>query len=301
MKLKVLLWNLQDFFLFMDKYQGEDLADLTEAKFQLLTTSFKSNKELEKVRAIAELIENTAPDICLFTEVGGKESLDNFNKYFLNQRFQVIHEPSNSDRGIDLAIMVRSDLPLPYNFQLHKDKVFARGALELILTYNNINLHILLTHLKSKLNLKGQDFEGRTQREAEVFKLLEIGKKIIRDPKSRLIICGDFNGIIAKDSDDHELRHFANKLRLTDVMEVQKIPFFERSTYIYYNNGEDRLMQLDYFLIQESYTRAVGTETKVLDFCGRTRVSFPKNRKEKMSHPSDHYPIQVELEMDKLL
>ncbi|MFT6632013.1 MAG: endonuclease/exonuclease/phosphatase family metal-dependent hydrolase [Bacteriovoracaceae bacterium] len=297
MKLKILLWNLQDFFVFMDKYSGEDLDQLSEPKWQLLTTSFKTSKPLDKLLAIRDLIEKISPDICLFTEVGGKDSLDNFNQYFLKNEFNVLHHESNSDRGIDVGILTSKNLSIEIKDKFHKHKVFARGVHELRLKVNNRYLHILLTHLKSKLNLKGKDFEGRSQREAEVLKLCEIGEKIQSNADSSLIISGDLNGIIGQGSNEYELDHFAKKLGLQDVFEHLNRAIFDRSTYIYYNKqGTGNLMQLDYALISEELKPILNQNSKVLDFCGNERTNFPKDYKEKLKHPSDHYPVYFELD-----
>lgn len=281
----------------MDKYNQEDLLSLSEPKWQLLTTSFKTSKPLDKLIAIKDLIESIKPDICLFTEVGGRESLDNFNQYFLQEQFNVLHHPSNSDRGIDVGALVSKNLKIEVKDKFHNQKVFARGVHEIRLKINNRYLHILLTHLKSKLNLKGVDFEGRSQREAEVLKLCEIGQKIKQKTNCDLIITGDLNGIIAKESNEYELSHFANNLGLTDVLEHLNRPNFDRATYIYYNKqGDGNLMQLDYTLVDQELKKRVLPSTKVLDFCGKERTNFPKDFKEKLKHPSDHYPLLTELD-----
>ncbi len=259
----------------MEKYRDEDMETLSEQKYQMLTTSFKTSKPIEKVRAIRDLIVKVNPDICLFTEVGGAESLNNFNQYFLNNTYTVLHQNSNSDRGIDLAALVNNKSQLDYKFKIHRQKVFARGLFELKLTVNNLNLHILLTHLKSKLNLKGLDFEGRAQRKEEVNKIIQLAQKILSNKNSEVAVCGDLNGIIAPNSDDYELEDFAKILGLKDVLDYQNTPLFDRSTFIYYNNTQANLMQLDYFLLQDHLKTIIGKDTKVLDFLGENLTMFP--------------------------
>ena len=131
MELKVLLWNVQDLFIFMDKYQGEDLSLISEPKWQLLTTSLKNNKELNKVKGLAECINRQSPDLLFLTEVGGKESLDNFNTYFLDDEYLIYHHASNSDRGIDVGILYKKNLKLISQFKFHKHKVFAFGHFQI--------------------------------------------------------------------------------------------------------------------------------------------------------------------------
>jgi hypothetical protein len=278
----------------MDKYQGEDLSLMKEPQWQLLSSSIKINKELSKVLDLAFCVKQTDPDICLFTEIGGRESIDNFNRHFLDNKYQVFHEPSNSDRGIDLAILVKHSISPQCDFSIHNDKVFARGVLNLNYKISpNQNLRFLLTHLKSKLNMKGKDFEGRSQREKEVKRLVEIRKEY---PKDDVIISGDLNGIIYKDETEEELAAFANKAWLEDVLEHEKLPNFDRCTYIYYNKqGDPHMMQLDYFLMsKELYTKTKATG-EVLGFDGQKRVNYPQSLKEKRQLPSDHYPILIKL------
>lgn len=276
----------------MDKYNDENLEEFNEAKWQLLTTSFKTNKELIKVKAIADLIMSTHADLILLTEVGGHESLKNFSHHFLENRFDIIHYDSNSDRGIDLAALISPKLN--YKSKFHNHSCFARGVLEICLEINNFNLHIFHTHLKSKLNLKGKDFEGRAQREKEVNKVVEIIKQ---KNSNHIILTGDFNGIIYQDNTEKELAAFDNKLGLKDAFEHLKSPFFDRWTYLYYNKQNDGIfMQLDYCLLTETLAKNLDKDqTMVLDFEGSKRTHFAKNKLEKNTYPSDHYPIQVQL------
>lgn len=297
MQLKILLWNLQDFYVFMDHYDGENLSDMSNPKWQLLTSSFKTNKDLSKIIAMRDLINKLNPDICLFTEVAGHESLSNFNEYFLNNNFEIIHSDSNSDRGIDLGVLVSKGLQTPLKHKYYRQKVFARGVQELRLSYENLELHIYLTHLKSKLNIAKKDFEGRGQRQLEVEKICDIISKNSSDGHEH-IFAGDLNGIIFKEETEAELALFAKNLRLIDALETINRPYFDRATYFYYNKHNEMIpMQLDYFLLSEGLNKKIEKSTGILDFDGRERVSFPKNLAEKRNQPSDHYPYFLELKI----
>ncbi len=70
---------------------------------------------------------------------------------------------------------------------------------------------LLLAHLKSKLDLKKEDHEGRGQRGAEVRGILKTANKIkVKNPKAPLLICGDLNGVIHKEDTEEELQAFAH-------------------------------------------------------------------------------------------
>lgn len=283
----------------MDKFKGEDLQELTEAKWQILTTSFNPNKSLIKVKAIAELIEKIQPDICLLTEVGGLESLSNFNLFFLQNHFEVICPKSNSDRGIDLGILLKKELKESHHIKFHKKKVFARGVLELTLKHHEKRITFLLTHLKSKIS-KATDFEGRSQRQIEVHELVKIFQKIDQKYKQPLFICGDLNGILCPDTTDIELLDLANKLGLKDVFEHLNRDNFERASFLYYNTSQEtHLMQLDYFLLSDQWRELIDPASCVLDFDGGKRETIPATRDIKLNQPSDHYPLYIKLNLDK--
>lgn len=293
--MKILLWNLQDFFVFLDKLPDDkNPTDLSEPHWQLASSSFKENKSLQHVQAMADLIQNIQPDLCLFTEVGGRESLENLNLHFLESQFKSIHYTTNSDRGIDLGILASKKLEF-LGDKIYRDRVFSRGVLELRLQWEDTKLCFLLTHLKSKLDKEKKDFEGRGKRKEEVSAIIKIAQRRKKQDHN-VIVCGDLNGVIYEDQTEPELNDFAKYLGLKDVLEWLKVPVFERSTYLYYNHKNDMIpMQLDYVLVDAEMAKLLSEETCVVNFEGNPRLNFPKSLAEKRMHPSDHYPLVVKL------
>ena len=298
MPLKLLIWNVQDFFVFLDKYNHDKaLTEYTEPYWQQLSSSLIPNKPLDKVLAIADLIKSLDIDLCFMTEVAGHESLSNFNQYFLDEKFKVHHFPSNSDRGIDVGVLIQKKIKnIASSFHNHSD--FARGLQQITLKYNLKKYHFFLTHLKSKLNKQGKDFEGRTQREKEVNRIIKIIKKLPPKERERSMVCGDFNGIIYKDQTEEELKSFDHKLNFKDAFEILNHDLFERSTYCYFDKQKElNPMQLDYALLGSELAQYLGNNSAVLDFDGKKRTDFPITREEKFRLPSDHYPIYIELQL----
>lgn len=299
--LTIMLFNVQDLFIFMDKYNGEDVTEMNEYQWQLMTTSLVGNKELSKVIELSNAIKDVHPEILMLVEVGGLESVKNFNQYFLNDEYKIYHSPSNSDRGIDVAFLVKKGLNWfadlkPYTkVYLSNGKRAARGFFKLKFTHRNkTQLAIILTHLKSKLDLKKEDFEGRGQRKAEVEFLLNQIKK--HKKKYPLLITGDLNGIIYKDDTDEELKGF-EKLNMLDVLELSNKSIDERHTYVYFNKASQRfLMQLDYILMHKSYKNLI-KDTYVYRFKSPNGndMELPDNRLQKNYLPSDHYPLVLTL------
>ncbi len=291
----------------MDKYDGEDLEELFPPKWQLFSSSFFPNKPLEKLIEIKKMIKTLDPDMLFLTEVGGAESLENFNKYFLDDQFYILCEPSNSDRGIDLGYMINKRLPYKAELishtkkRLSNSKKFARGLMELRLSLNDSYVYInYLVHLKSKLNLKRDDFEGRSQRQAEVDYLKELylkhSKKYDNIP---ITISGDFNGIIYKEETEQEFKELLEQTDLKDAFEHKSLDLQKRMSYCYFNRQGARYpMQLDYFLLGQKHAqilnsaRLIGFNEPYLD-----TYELPGSLQEKFKMASDHFPLLIELNL----
>ena len=306
--LKIFQLNCQDLYVFLDKYNGEDLESLFPPKWQLFTSSFFPNKPLDKLFDLKKMIESIDPDILYLTEVGGVESLRNFNKYFLCEQFNVYSEASNSDRGIDLGYMVNKRVPYKVTIKNHvkatltNGKRFSRGVLELRLTLNDKLLYInLLCHLKSKLNLKRQDFEGRGQRQAELDYLKDLYIKYSNKYKQiPITISGDFNGIIYKQETEVEFENLLNSTKLLDVFEHLDTPLEKRMSYCYFNyQGSRYPMQLDYFLVDTKDKSRIGSNSRLIGFTPPYIDTFelPSNLIEKRTLASDHHPLLVYLKI----
>lgn len=302
-ELKLLVYNLQDFFIFLpdDFTASKGLDELEEVTWQKHATSIKGNKPLVKVKEIADIIKRNSPDIALLTEVGGEESLRWLNQLFLNNQYHVVHHPSHSDRGIDIGYLVHRDFPYKYQcFPIKKQRLAdkslpSRGFLQLSI-YCKPKLDIFLTHLKSKLDLKANDFEGRTKRELEVSFLL---KSLKKNQYRRTIIAGDLNGVIYKDQTEEELKPLIEEASLTDCLEYLNIPLKERTTYSYFKSGHDQIdMQLDYILVSSDLKDNViqAHTVKYLDRDGKS-VAIPHSRKERDFLASDHLPILCKIRL----
>lgn len=304
MILKNLLLNCENLFIFLDKYNGENLEEINEPKWQLFTASFFSNKQLSKCYQIADIIKKKDIDIVSLVEVGGKESLENFNKLFLDSKYKIFHYPSNSDRGIDTGFLIKESIAHFCNLKhlnnnvLDNKKKFSRGLLKLNLQYNEKNYFFLLCHLKSKLDIKKEDFEGRGQRFAEVKEIVKETNWLKKfDPDSSVCVLGDFNGIIFRDETEQELIPFQNN-GLIDLLERNKTESIDRTTYVFFKrNNQDRFsMQLDYALVNHNFFKTV-EDAYICDFSGYKSPLLPKTLKEKKKLPSDHFPYYFEMKI----
>ena len=305
-QLKIMVLNAQDLFLFMDKHDNTSLEDLTEVKWQLMSSSLFNNKSKDKCLALAQTIQRSGADIVMMTEVGGHESLANFARFVLNDEYTSLSLPSNSDRGIDLGYLVKKSLPFELAIHSHIDyalpepaRKFSRDVLRLDLIRNQkIEMIFLLVHIKSKLDLRRNDFEGRTRRVLEVKGLLEIYKKLLVH-NVPILVGGDFNGHAGEKDTEEEFKTLYSETDLKDVAHLAKIPEEDRFSYIYFTRGGNRFVQqIDYLFISEKYSHLLVPEDCYFPRYTNPEglpLPIPKRMEQKNSLPSDHYPFLATL------
>lgn len=309
-KLKIMVLNAQDLFLFMDKHNHAELpvTELTEIKWQLMSSSLFSNKSKEKCLILAQTIKEADADIVMVTEVGGPESLHNFAKYLLSDEYLALSLPSNSDRGIDLGYLVKKSLAYKVDLHTHIDyplplpaRRFSRDVLRLDLKKNNeTEMILLLVHIKSKLNLRGEDFEGRTRRSLEVKGLLEIYQNLAHKfPDVPILVGGDFNGHAGEKDTEEEFKYIYQNTDLKDIAFLTQIPEEDRFSYIYFNRGGNRFVQqIDYLFLSEKFKSILETTEcyfpRYKNLTGAP-LPIPARVEHKNILPSDHYPFLATL------
>lgn len=304
-KLKVVVLNAENLFVFMDRWNGVDLRLMTEPGWQLSNSGLLDNKPLVKLHDLARSIMALDADLILLTEVGGLTSLQNFNQYFLGNTYQCFLEEGNSDRGIDMGYLLRGnwdtkikshrDYPLPHP----KIQRFSRDVLLLELSFEGqVWFNVLLVHLKSKLNMRGEDFEGRTRRAIEVRALAQLVHEM--DPKIPLLLGGDFNGIAQLKDPEPEFLPLYHLAGLKDVAEVASVPDEERFSYIHFRSGTRILQQLDYLFLNSLAQAMVIANSVVFpryqDSQGNP-LPVPKTFDQKKYLPSDHFPLYAEFDL----
>lgn len=331
-RLRVAEFNVENLFVLLDHYQGQDVSRLSEDQWQALTFSTTGNKPLEQVRYLAKVFNEIDADIFMLCEVGGRESLENFNKHFLGDRYQVHLIEGNSDRGIDLGYLVRKSLPFKYDLISHKHRSidflypherltkdtgytdrpsgritshrFSRDVLELrVFEEGAVNpvLVVMLVHLKSQLDRDRIDPSGRDRRRAELEKLVKIYQEIDRDlgGQAPILVAGDFNGAASKLNTDSEFESIYRDTRLLDALEVANIPPIERYTFMQIGRNASQNRQLDYIFVSPQLHDRIDVKSTYVyrykDIWGFVAPP-PKNLAEKRLLPSDHYPVVVTFE-----
>jgi endonuclease/exonuclease/phosphatase family metal-dependent hydrolase len=305
-ELKLCEFNLENLFISMEYYRGQDLKTLSEEDWQsvALPQLRKIQKPLSKVWAVAETIEDIDPDILMLVEVGGRDSLSNLNRHFLGARFIPHFVEGNSRRAIDLGFLVKKGLPFRAETFSNKETPievdslqgkyvsrFSRDVAELRLSDDSgTALILLLTHLKSKLG-SPQDFQGKDVRTAEAFALARIYQRIRSDlPGVPVVVGGDFNNNLASLELEHVLR-----TDLTDFHDILETPEEERFSLVHFDFAEKPNPQtLDYLLVSpELRDQIVGPKSFTYRYKGFYGIPHlpPGSFRERNQLPSDHYPL----------
>ena len=323
--------NAENLFLYLDHYKDQDLDTLSEREWQEFSTSSVSNKPLHKCQWLAQALKDMDPDVVILNEVGGLESLENFNAHFLGGNYKAHLIEGNSDRGIDVGYLVHNRLPLqallishknrPLNFNYPHERIwneqyagdpekkkyashrFSRDVLELRLfedSQQQPNIIFLACHLKSKLDREGIDPLGKDRRQAEFETLLKIYHEVRSETHESVpvVIGGDFNGQARASKPDPEFSDITNAA-LKDVFDVLALEENDRVTRFDIRNGQAPVgQQIDYlFLSPELQDKVVPEHSYVYRYKGDLGVALPEiqTATQQFAMPSDHYPVLVTL------
>lgn len=320
--LKIALLNAENLFLLFDQLPTAEHTKLDEIQWQKLSTSIFPNKNLNKLKELAKCFKEIDADLILLCEVGGAESLKNFNDLFLENKYSTALVEGNSDRNIDVGFLVKKNLPFYFDLTTNKhrsinfnyeseralknqpDHKLSRDCAELKLFQRETDkpfLNVLLTHLKSRLDPEKKDTNGFFRRQAELKTVVDIANEVYaRNPNVPLILAGDFNGQACLKNTDEEFKYLYEKTNLSDVLELSGVPEDKRATFTQVRNGsrgEGR--QIDFcFLTPKAAQYLDKTSTSVYRYKDGYgfALDLPTTLEKKLELPSDHYPILFKLQ-----
>ena len=249
------------------EYTQEQFEALAEAGYLAMNASiYNPNKALEKIAAIGRTIREYDFDFVGLCEVGGMETLVNFNKHYLQGRYDCYLHEENSKRGIFVGALVKKDRFAQVSAR-NMQGAFSRNLMQVTLTGGGTTLHIFVVHLKAQ---HGQDL-GIEQRIAEVKQLCAIVER------QRCVVLGDFNGILIRGENQFEYDPFL-ELPFRDVLEAMDVPAHARFSHFYFKGGPS-FSQLDYIFCSN--------DLAILDG-GMVGDLVPVNYEQRRRLPSDH-------------
>jgi len=328
--LKVMLLNAENLFLLSDQKLVDEHLTTDEHKWQKLSTSVYDNKPLYKLKELTKIIAETNPDLILLAEVGGYESLANFNRLFLKDQYSPALVEGNSARNIDVGYLLKKNIGFYFDLVSNKNRSinfwyphereyleatapekkhpghrFSRDVAELHLFRQNKEkpfMLFLLAHLKSRLDPDGVDHNGYERRHAELKALLEIYQEFEQKFAGLvpIVVAGDFNGNASKRKTDSEFLAIYQTTQLQDVCDLAQLS--DESCITYYQVGRNSKVegkQIDYAFLSPAAARHLRKDTvNIYRYKDRFGAPLdpPSTLDAKGSLPSDHYPLVFLLE-----
>lgn len=311
-QLKLCTFNLENLFISLEHFDGGDLEKFSESEWRRLALSQLRDKQkpINKLWALAAAITDMNPDVLMLIEVGGKESLDHFNHYFLKDAYTPYFVETNSRRAIDLAFMVKRDLCLRAKALSNRHVPvkmrgtpnhglatrFSRDVAEFHLSVGReLKLILLLVHLKSKISTD-RDFQGRDLRRAEAEALAALYEQISQKyPNTPIVVGGDFNSELT--SPELEV---LTQTDLTDFHDLIGTAKEDRISLVHFDyQGKPQPQVLDYLLISphlKSKVIAKSSYTYRYKSFYDTPHPLPTNVHHRYHMPSDHYPVVLTIE-----
>ncbi|WP_291516049.1 hypothetical protein [Bdellovibrio sp. ArHS] len=315
-----------------DGTPGKEVLELSETQWQRLSSSVYENKSLKKTGDIAKALKEINADIVMLCEVGGFESLKNFNHLFMDDAYSPCLIEGNSERNIDVGFLIRKNSPFYFDLQSNKNRPinylypherqslqsgypvkggkvttshrFSRDVAELRLFKTDKEkpfFIILLSHLKSRLDPERIDPNGFERRQAELRTLLEIYRELETvHPDVPILMAGDFNGNASLINTDEEFKDIYSQTPLKDVFEVMNLAQEARATFYQVRNGQRvEGRQIDFAFLSPTLQKLIKAGSahvhKYKDEFGMER-DIPRTMDAKSHFPSDHNPIVFEIE-----
>lgn len=310
-KLRVGTYNVLNLFQKVGKYERQ--ADGT-----MRQTSGRVDKEEASRHAQAKAILEEDLDVVVLQEVENITALEDFNREHLGGAYRAFLIEGNDERGIDVAFLIKKDLPFDVEQRSRKGETWkdpALGGREVPLFSRDLTslvirapgreepLAVLFgTHMKSKRDRPG-DPESGLQRAAQAKRTAEIlaETKAEFGPGVPVLIAGDFNGDLASAP---ELRAIF-EAGFVDGFDAapSKTSREDRVTHTYHpQGGAAQAHQMDGVVIDKAWARLVKSARahRYKDASGKDKP-VPRTYDERSRNPSDHFPVVVELDFAAII
>jgi hypothetical protein len=271
---------------------------------------FPVEKDTERRLGNARAIHEINPDFQVVVEVENMAALQKFNDTYLDHEYEPLLIEGNDVR-IDVAILVKRDLPVNFEWRSFKDykatdghKVFSRD-LPVGLAFardsagNSIaapKFAILATHYKSQRTKPGEP-DTAIKRQEQVVATLDIVNKLqLQYGKDfPIFLAGDFNNKV------HLAPEFSAlfKRGFQDTLDLLPTPPKDRATHYFFpkKGGAPEANQIDAILALAPGVRVLqGSVIADTNNLGQA-LAAPRTFDERESRPSDHRPIGVVLEL----
>ena len=155
------------------------------------------DRKMEDIaRVVTSIDRNRGPAIIGFAEVENLLVMELLAENFLPGTYRVVHEDSPDGRGIDVALLYRSDVAEVGSHRLHKVDLgrgerTTRSILEVEFLREEIPFTVLVNHWPSR---SGGESRSRWKRERAAGVARTVVDSLLKvDPDRDIVLIGDFN------------------------------------------------------------------------------------------------------------
>jgi predicted extracellular nuclease len=315
----VVSWNVENLYDTLNDPQTQD-EDYTP-KSKLGWTTGRYNKKLLDIATVLSLIDHgKLPDVVGLCEIENRSVLRDLVQQspIKAASYKIVHEESDDPRGIDVALLYRSDhfkvmnsFRIPVHYPGEKNSR-SRGILYIRgIALGKDTLHIFVNHWKSR---NGDETETEVKRDFDASMLrLRIDSLLLRDRNSKILCLGDMNDESTNNSISNVLKAscettFPFKSDLVDLMCSQKQLGIGSYSY------KGRWLMLDHIILSKSLLNrktnlyASPLDAKVFNNALLLKENPKANEKvpyktyggdKYMGGVSDHLPVYVNFRVEK--
>ena len=277
-------------------------------------------KDIEQTLGIAKVIKEQNLDIVVLQEVEGETALKLFIKKYLDDAYEPFIYSGNDTRGIDVAIIVKKDLPFKIKYTSNREynwtnaisgeeeKVFSRDLPAIHVWRNdeeateNPAFVLFATHYKSQRNRPNDPRSEvvRTNQVIETRRIISEHEKYY--PETPIYLAGDFNANLHVENEFKSL--FKDQFMKDSFDLLQPVPTKkQRITHTFHpRKGPTKNSQLDGFLTNKNGTDTI-IDARVYRYKDKDgkKKPIPKTYDEREQNPSDHFPIIVKIDLSSHL
>lgn len=305
-ELVVMTYNVKNLFKMVgdfDRFEPNNYRQTGDAK----------DKPLSEMQGVAQAILDSSPDLIVLQEIEGLQTLEDFNKQFLNSGYTAVLHPGNDARGIEIGFLIKKDLPLQVALESHRDvrwndpadnnrsvPLFSRDLPSLLFFRQSDDpktatpLFVMIgNHGKSKRDRPGDPnsnlLRAAQYREARVI-VDGYQKKYGNDLP--ILLAGDFNTDVKNSPELQPLRE-----KMQDVLDLVEATGASRITHTYHpHEGGPQMAQLDGILVNQRLALSV-LAAAIYRYKDQNGVvkPIPQTYQEREKNPSDHFPIVLRL------
>lgn len=308
-ELKVGQYNVENLY----NYQGKWEYD---AKGNWVQTAPAQPKPVERWKKMKEVIERSDDDIMVWEEVEDFTAAKDFVDTYLGGRYRIALIDGNDERGIDVAVLIKNDLPFDMEVLSHKEvlnsrkssKVFSRdlpvvvfrkaGAAET----DKPLMYISGAHYKSQRDSPGDPLsvKKRTEQVSKAAQILSGFEK--QYPTTPGFHIGDMNADVRTATEFQSLWDMGYK----DSFDLapNPLPKDERKTHSYFpRGGTPKHSQLDAILVNKAGADAdIVKNAEIIPYKNSdgTDMPLPKTYDERSQQGSDHRKLRSILSFKKI-